>query len=101
MIERVPLATDIIQKHRLHLPLCPSATIGGVQVLAGAGDEDSAFSFEFLDRVRNAGPRLSQFLDGQSALGGIATEEDDQVGFRVEDKVGLRAASLRRGEFDR
>ena len=91
MIERVPLATDIIQKDRLHLPLRRSTTIGGVQVLAGAGDEDSAFSFEFLDRVGDAGPRLSQLLDGQATLRGIAPEEDDQVGFRVEDKVGLRA----------
>lgn len=96
MIERVPLATNIVQKHRLHLPLCSSTTTtGGMQVLPGAGDEDSAFAFEFLDRVGDAGPRLSQFLDGQAALGRVATEEDDQVGFRVEDKVGLQEGARR------
>jgi hypothetical protein len=58
-----------------------------------AAQGGSAFSFEFLDRVRNAGPRLSQFLDGQSTLGGIATGFDERTQL-VSYKVRLAFLSL-------
>lgn len=87
LIERVAFAANIVEKHHLHLPL--SAML---RVLARPRHEHAAFAFEFLDRGCHAGPGLAEFLDGEAACGRVAAEEDEEVGFRVQDKVGLRGA---------
>lgn len=73
----------LIEKDGLHLALL-------VADAAGPRDQDLALLLELLDRRDDSRPRLSERLDGESAAGGVPTDEREEVGLRRQVEVRLQ-----------